>query len=204
MNFINRFFIRLTLAGACLLVTVPASAQTNKGSKVTIGDAYEWPAYSPTLNYNFRSEFPTLETPMRDLNDCPQVVGSQSSGWWTFRWGPRANPLVTAAAITPMLERMNTDFAYFRDTMGWPPDKRAKRGYRSAIYLFGSGLCTDNASNTELGGWQSAIYYQGENWPMVLASYYPVYSFDPACKYNDREFQMGGCCLCGFNGVVFL
>jgi hypothetical protein len=202
MIFINRFFLTLTLAGACLLVTVPASAQTNKGSKVTIGDAYEWPAYSPTLNYNFRSEFPTLETPMRDLNDCPQVVGSQSSGWWTFRWGPRANPLVTAAAITPMLERMNTDFAYFRDTMGWPPDKRAKRGYRSAIYLFGSGLCTDNASNTELGGWQSAIYYQGENWPMVLASYYPVYSFDPACKYNDREFQMGAMVHEGIHSIL--
>jgi hypothetical protein len=90
-----------------------------------------------------------------------------------------------------MLARLNTDFAYFRDQMGWPPDLRAKNGYRSAVYLYGSGLCTDNASNTELGGWQSAITYNGTSWPMILASYYPVYSFDPACTYSDRVSQQG-------------
>jgi hypothetical protein len=90
-----------------------------------------------------------------------------------------------------MLARMNTDFAYFRDQMGWPPDLRAKNGYRSSVYLFGSGLCTDDASNTDLGGWQSAIFYNGQNWPMVLASYYPIYSFDPACPYADRVGQQG-------------
>ena len=42
----------------------------------------------------------------------------------------------------------------------------------------GSGLCTDNASNTDLGGWQSTIHYQGQSWPMALISYYPVYCFD--------------------------
>jgi hypothetical protein len=26
---------------------------------------------------------------------------------------------------------------------------------------------------------------------MVLASYYPIYSYDPACPYSDREFQKG-------------
>ncbi len=78
-----------------------------------------------------------------------------------------------------MLARLNTDFAYFRDQLGWPPDLRAKNGYRSSVYLYGSGLCADNASNTALGGWQSAINYSGVNWPMILASYYPVYSFDP-------------------------
>ncbi len=202
MNFSVRSFLPLALAVACFSWALPAAAQTKSSSKITIGDAYEWPAYHPTLNYNFRNEFPALQAPARDLNDCPQVVGSQSSGWWTFRWGPRANPLVTAAAITPMLERMNKDFAYFRDTMGWPPDKRAKRGYRSAIYLFGSGLCTDDASNTELGGWQSAIYYQGESWPMVLASYYPVYCFDPACKYNDRDYQMGAMVHEGIHSIL--
>jgi hypothetical protein len=125
------------------------------------------------------------------LDDCPQVVGTQSDDWWCFRWGPNANSLVTSAAITPMLQRMNTDFEYFRDEMGWPPDLRAKNGYRSSVYLYGSGLCTDNASNTDLGGWQSAIYYNGISWPMVLASYYPIYSFDPACTYSDRVAQQG-------------
>lgn len=155
------------------------------------GSAYTWPAYNPTINYNFKTEFPSLPTPTNVLNDCPQVVGTQSSNWWCFRWGPNKNSLVTTNAITPMLARLNTDFAYFRDQMGWPPDLRAKNGYRSSVYLYGSGLCTDNAPNTALGGWQSAIYYNGTNWPMILASYYPVYSFDPACPYGDRVSQQG-------------
>ncbi|WP_315822655.1 hypothetical protein [Paraflavitalea speifideaquila] len=116
------------------------------------GNPFTWPSYSPTISYNFRDEFPSLPTPGNVLNDCPQVVGTQSSQWWTFRWGPNKNALVTTAAITPMLARLNTDFAYFRDQMGWPPDLRAKNGYRSAVYLYGSGLCTDNAPNTALGG----------------------------------------------------
>jgi len=182
-------------------------AFTTKNFSLTVfqsmeGDAYSWPSYSPTLNYNFRQEFPALDMPTQDLDDCPQVVGTKSSGWWTFKWGPNANTLVTEAAIIPMLERMNTDFAYFRDVMGWPPDKRAKRGYRSAIYLYGSGLCTDNAKNTDLGGWQSAISYKGESWPMVLLSYYPVYSFDPACKYSDKNSQMGACVHEGIHSVL--
>ncbi|SFF00872.1 Por secretion system C-terminal sorting domain-containing protein [Chitinophaga sp. CF118] len=157
----------------------------------TGGKAYVWPAYSPTIKYNFRDEFPSLPAPSSALNDCPQVAGTQSSQWWAFRWGPNKNSLVTTAAITPLLARMNTDFAYFRDQMGWPPDLRAKKGYFSSVYLYGSGLCTDNAPNTELGGWQSTIYYNGVSWPMVLASYYPIYSYDPACTYSDREFQKG-------------
>ncbi|HEY0610838.1 MAG TPA: T9SS type A sorting domain-containing protein [Chitinophaga sp.] len=157
----------------------------------TGGAPYTWPAYSPTIRYNFKDEFPSLPVPTQILNDCPQVVGTTSSQWWAFRWGPNKNSLVTDNAVNPLLARMNTDFAYFRDQMGWPPDLRAKRGYRSCVYLYGSGLCTDNASNTALGGWQSAIYYNGTSWPMVLASYYPIYSYDPACTFSDREFQKG-------------
>ncbi|WP_295121203.1 T9SS type A sorting domain-containing protein [uncultured Chitinophaga sp.] len=166
------------------------------------GAPYTWPAYSPNISYNFKTEFPSLPTPTNVLNDCPQVVGTQSSNWWTFRWGPTKNSLVTTAAITPMLARLNTDFAYFRDTMGWPPDLRAKNGYRSAVYLYGSGLCTDNASNTALGGWQSAIYYNNVNWPMVLASYYPVYSFDPACTFSDKVAQQGAMTHEGIHSVL--
>ncbi len=166
------------------------------------GDSYTWPEYEPTLNYNFRNEFPALDTPVIDMDDCPEVVGSQSSGWWTFRWGLDANPLVTTKAITPLLKKMNDDFAYFRDSMGWPPDKRAKHGYRSAIYLYGSGLCTDDASNTEKGGWQSSIFYNGEEWPMVLLSYYPVYCFDPDCNYSDKAYQQNACVHEGIHSVL--
>ncbi len=169
------------------------------GSSSTAGLPYSWPAYSPTLNYNFRDEFPALAEPTKDLDDCPQVVGTQSSGWWTFKWGKNARSLVTEAAITPMLERMNKDFAYFRDTLGWPPDKRAKEGYRSAIYLFGSGLtCIDNADSNALGGWQSGI----GSYACVLASYYPVYSFDPACPYPDKEGQQGAMVHEGIHSIL--
>ncbi len=163
---------------------------------------YTWQPYDPVISYNFRDEFPAITEPTQDLDDCAGVVGTQSSGWWTFKWGASANPLVTPAAITPMLNYMNQEFAYFRDVMGWPPDKRAKNGYRSAIYLYGSGLCTDNASNTALGGWQSSISYNGESWPMVLISYYPVYSFDPACTYSDRRNQMDAVVHEGIHSIL--
>lgn len=178
------------------------SSSTGSGSSSGGGDPYAWPAYNPTLNYNFRDEYPELAAPTKVLDDCPQVAGQQSSEWWTLRWGPNKNPLVTSAAITPMLQRMNEEFAYFRDIMGWPPDKRAKAGYRSAIYLYGSGLCTDSAANTDLGGWQSAIYHNGEYWPMVLLSYYPVYSFDPACTYRDKSSQQGAVVHEGIHAIL--
>ena len=155
------------------------------------GSAYNWPTYDPPIYYDFRDEFPELEMPTQDLDDCANVAGRKSSDWWTFVWGPDARSEITDAAIDPMLKRFNEDFAYFRDTMGWPPDRRVKDGYRSAIYLFGSGLCTDDADTTALGGWMGSINYQGVNYPNVLASYYPIYSFDPNCPYADREGQMG-------------
>ncbi|SHF92477.1 Por secretion system C-terminal sorting domain-containing protein [Mariniphaga anaerophila] len=169
------------------------------GDEESAAHSYNWPTYTPTLNYNFKDEFPSLEMPTEDLDDCEQVVGTQSDGWWTFKWGPNKRSLVTEAAITPMLERFNEDFAFFRDTMGWPPDKRAKDGFRSAIYLYGSGLtCIDNADSTDLGGWQSAV----GQYACVLASYYPVYSFDPSCPYNDREGQMGAMIHEGIHAVL--
>lgn len=152
------------------------------------GDPYTWPAYTPSLNYNFKERMgKTFPMPTKDLDDCSGVVGTQSSGWWTFKWGKNKRSVVTEKAITPMLERYNKDFAYFRDTMGWAPDSRIQNGYRSAIYLYGSGLCTDSEDSTALGGWQSSV----GRYPIVLASYYPVYSFDPSCPYNDRVDQMG-------------
>ena len=93
-----------------------------------LGDAYTWPSYTPTLAYNFRQEYPTLQMPTKDLPDCNEVVGAQSDGWWTFLWGPNKNSKVTPDAITPLLERMNQDFAYFRDTLGWPPRQACQRG----------------------------------------------------------------------------
>jgi chitodextrinase len=162
-----------------------AAASVTTSGTVAGGDPYTWPTYSPNITYNYKDQYGTIATPTKVLDDCSGVVGTTSSDWWCFRWGANKNSLVTSNAINPMLTRFNKDFAYFRDIMGWPPDSRALNGYRSAIYLYGSGLCTDNASNTELGGWQSAV----GAYPIVLASYYPVYSYDPACTYSDKLDQ---------------
>ena len=166
------------------------------------GDPMVWPAYNPTLNYNFKDEFPALAMPTRDLPDASPVAGTISSGWWTFKWGPKAKSLVDSTGVIPLLARMNKDFAYFRDTLGWPPDLRAKKGYRSTIYLFGSGLNTDSADSTELGGWQSAMTYGGVSYPMILASYYPIYSFSPKCTYSDKISQQGAMVHEGIHAVL--
>jgi hypothetical protein len=178
----------------CLIILV-VSASVSFAAQ---GDPYIWPAYSPTLDYNFKNENPNFQMPAKDLDGCSNIAGRQVSDWWAFYWGPNKNSLVTTAAITPLLARMNKDFAYFRDVMGWPPDQRAQKGYRSAVYLYGSGLCTDNASNTEKGGWQSSV----GGYPMVLLSYYPVYCFDPACNYSDRADQQSACVHEGIHSVL--
>lgn len=188
----------MTLSSPVLIVLMAAILVFDHTAFSNEEDPYTWPKYNPTINYNFKDENPDIKMPVKDLDDCTGVVGTQSMGWWTFKWGANKNSLITDAAITPMLERLNQEFAYFRDTMGWPPDKRVQDGYRSAVYLYGSGLCTDKASNTELGGWQSSV----NGYPIILASYYPVYSFDPSCTYNDRESQMSAMVHEGIHSIL--
>ncbi len=159
---------------------------------------YTWPPYSPTIAYDYVDEYGTLTPPSKLSKDCNSIAGSYSKDWWAFYYGTNKNALVTSAAWIPMVDRFNADFAYISDTMRWPRDSRARAGYYSAIYLFGSGLCTDSASNTELGGWQSSV----GGHPMVLASYYPVYSFDPACTYKDKTSQQGAMIHEGIHAIL--
>jgi len=154
------------------------------------GDPYAWPAYSPSLNYNYKERMGTFPMPTKDLDDkCAGVVGTQSSDWWTFKWGKNKRSVVTEKSITPLLARLNKDFTYFRDSMGWAPDSRIRAGGRSAVYLYGSATCTDEGGvdSNSLGGWQSEV----GGHPIILASYYPIYSFDPSCTYADKESQQG-------------
>jgi regulation of enolase protein 1 (concanavalin A-like superfamily) len=149
---------------------------------------YYWPAYSPTIEYDYQDEYGTINPPTQVCPDgVTGVAGTYIDGWWCFRWGANKNSLVTSAAWIPMLQRFNEDFSYITDVMRWPRDKRARNGYYSTIYLYGSSLSTDSEPNTALGGWQSSA----GGYPMVLASYYPVYSFDPSCTYGDRVAQRG-------------
>lgn len=179
-----RFLIHCAVAvGVCVAVAPVAISGAE-------GDPYVWPAYTPDLDYNFKERLGEFPMPTKDLDDkCAGVVGTQSSGWWTFKWGKNKRSVVTEKAITPMLERLNKDFAYFRDSMGWAPDSRIRAGGRSAVYLFGSGTCTDGADvdSNSLGGWQSSV----GGHPIILASYYPVYAFDPASTYADKVSQQG-------------
>ena len=178
-----------------------AGAAADQGQSA-VGEPYTWPAYGAALNYNFTKDHPEFPAPTKVLDDVTGVAGTVISGWWCFRYGSNANAVVTEAAWTPMLERMNKESAYFRDVMGWPPDKRARRGYYSTIYLFGSGLSTDQADNTAKGGWMGNVRYQGENWPMVIASYYPVHAFDPAYTADDKGYQTGGLVHEGVHAVL--
>ncbi len=169
---------------------------------------YTWPAYDPDVAYDYVNEFGIMSPPAEPLPDgTTGVAGIYASNWWSFVYGTNANSLVTANAWVPMVQRFNADFSYIADVLRWPHDLRVQNGYYSAIYLFGSGLSTDGAANTDLGGWQSATTYRGKAWPMALLSYYPVYCFDPACPYSDAVSSQGAavhegihCILAGMPG----
>lgn len=178
--------------------------------RVVPGELYEWPAYSSQLNYNYRNDYPNgVEAPTKALPENINQAGSRQYGWWNFVWGPNRNKYVTDEAIDSLLRRMDRDFGYFRDVLGWLPDKRARNGYYSTICLFGSGLTTDNAAISDRGGWQSATWHNGSSWPMVLLSYYPVACFDEKFTYdsyynsavNDAAGQQSACVHEGIHAV---
>jgi len=156
-----------------------ASSASGGAGEVPLGecDPYTFPAYEPNLDYDFRDEFADIDPSSFEVYlgcDESEVAGYRTDGWFAFIWGPNRNPDITDEDIDQMLAELNEDMAYARDVMGWPPDRLAQEGYYSNVYLYGSGLCTDNASNTETGGWQSGI----NGYPMVLLSYYPIVNHD--------------------------
>jgi len=184
---IGHYNFSLVGSGGGATMTTPMLLMVTSNSAV----AFKWPDYSPDLNYNFTNEYPAIETPTSVLDDCTGVTTTITlpDNWFCFRFGPDLNPQVTSNAWVPMLEKLDSDFRYFRDVMGWPPDKRAKRGYKSAVYLLGSGTCVGGGM-WDTGGWMGSIRYNNEDWPMGLFSYVPVSSFDPA--YWD-PWQQGAC-----------
>ena len=171
--------------------------------------SYQWPSYQPTLYYNYRDEYGEIEPPTKMLPEKVGCVGTTADGWWAVGWGKNCSMYVTDTAKKNLLAKMNEDFAYFRDEMGWPPDKRARNGYYSTVYVYGSGLSTDDADSTALGGWQSATTWQNSSWPMVFISYYPLACFDPAFKYDkyqqrsvtDQTFQQNACVHEGIHAI---
>ena len=173
------------LVCAAALASAPFSAVLLSAAE---GDAYTWPAYSPTCNYNFKAEGIEYTMPEKNYEgSCYNSrAGEAHKDWWSFVWGSNRNSLVSDVSIENLLTHFNEEFNYITDTMGWPRDKRIQDGYRSSVFLYGSMSCTGSNDNTETGGWQTYI----DGYPAVNASYYPVYSFDPSCPYSDRESQM--------------
>lgn len=117
--------------------------------------SYTWPKYEPTLNYDFRWEYPQLPAPTKGmLPENVGMVGHMEGEWWACGWGNQRtkNKYITDTAIRGLLTKMDEDFAYFRNEFGWPPDKRARNGYFSTVYIYGSGI-EGNSDYTALGGW---------------------------------------------------
>ena len=151
----------------------------------------QWPSYEG-IDYDFLQDYTMPPMPTKNMTEA--VSGEAwryDDRWFTFVQGGNANRLVkeNEAAAKAMLEQLNEDFRYLREEMGWLPDRNAMEGYRSTVYLYGSGLSTDNEPNTATGGWQGSVYWKNKEYPMLLLSYYPVYCFDPACKYNDKDYH---------------
>lgn len=167
------------------------------------GEAYTWPTYNSKLNYNFKDQGITYSKPTKDVNGSCVKKAQSANGvyhgdYWAFYHGANKNSLVSETAIKNLLTRFDTDFAYITDVMGWPRDARVKDGYYSAVYLYGSDACTGSNDPNETGGWQSYI----DGYPAVAASYYPVYSFDPACTYRDKESQMSAMIHEGIHAIL--
>ena len=153
-----------------------------------------WPSYE-NIDYDFLQDYEMPEMPQKNMTEVVKgEAWRYDDRWFTFVQGPNANDLVkeNEEAARNMLARLNDDFAFMREEMGWLPDRNAMEGYRSAIYLYGSGLSTDSEPNTATGGWQGSVYDGGKEYPMLLLSYYPVYCFDPDCKYNDIVYHTDG------------
>lgn len=169
-----------------------------------LGTPFFWEGRVPQFSHDWKQDpqynYGVYEKPTRNRDD---VSATDRSGkathwvngeWWTVCWGSNLN----AEAGDPdseevrkcaenMMKKYDDDFGYIREQMGWPPDLRARNGYRSLVYIFGSGLQQDNTSNTEKGGYQSAI----GGWPCVYASYYPFSRFrdDADKKWSDGDYQ---------------
>lgn len=179
-----------------------------------LGTPFSWEGHVPQFSHNWKNDskykYGVYEQPTKLLGD---VDATDRNGkptqwvegdWWAVCWGSNLNSTAgkydseeVKKCAENMIKKYDDDFAYIRDYMGWPPDLRARNGYKSLVYIFGSGLKKDNTANTEQGGYQSAIWYSdpktgiSANWPCVWASYLPFSRFrdDADSKWSDGDYQ---------------
>ena len=114
--------------------------------------------YTHHYQYNFRQEFPDLEMPTKNLIDTEGIAYTQNDGGH-FTWEQTKIRYHRDGYYT-YVTAQNEDFAYIRDVMGWPPDKRVK-GVSQRDLPLGSGMAFDaSTDSTQLGGWQGSIYHR--------------------------------------------
>ena len=169
-----------------------------------IGTPYSWEGRVPQFSHDWKSDADYnygVYTKPEKLHSFKKKDGTDANyyagEWWSAFWGDNLNSTVGTDSATiykaaqNMVEKYDEDFAYIRDYMGWPPDLSARKGYKSFVYVFGSGLKNDSESNTTQGGYQSSTSVDGGYYACVWASYYPFSRFrdDADSKWSDGDYQ---------------
>lgn len=172
------------------------------------GEYYDWDKETPYWSYDFRSEYPNFKQPTKTFT-FKQKNGKAAymveGEWWTVYWGDNLNTEVWGGtsgetvegdrkhAMTNAMKKFDEDYAYIRNEMGWPPDLAAREGYKSFVYVFGSGLSNDKESNTTEGGYQGYTQPANANkgYACVFASWNPMSRFrdDAKSRYSDWDYQ---------------
>jgi hypothetical protein len=167
------------------------------------GEFYDWTQNTAHFSYDFRTEYPNLEEPQkvhtfykRTADGGTAPANCYAGKWWSIFWGDNLNPEVGTdsatvyAAAKHMVEVFDENFAYLRNRMGWPPDLSARSGYKSFIYIFGSGLTNDDVDQETMGGYQSATSADGQTWACVWASWYPFSRARTDKDFGDNDWQV--------------
>lgn len=168
-----------------------------------LGTPFSWEGHVPMFSHDWKSDASynngvwTKPEKVHTIKKKDGTPANQYAGeWWSAFWGDNLNAEVggqekAMEAAKNMIAKYDDDFAYIRDYMGWPPDMSARDGYKSFVYIFGSGLANDNTSNTEKGGYQGNTRVDGKNYACVWASYYPFSRFrsDADKKWSDGDYQ---------------
>lgn len=163
------------------------------------GEYFDWDADGPYWSYDFRDEYDAIPAPTK-IHSFTQKNGKAANAvhgdWWSIFWGDNLNPKCGDATVAKKtmenaIKKYETDFAYIRDEMGWPPDINARQGWKSFVYVLGSGLSNDNTGQDEEGGWQGSEYADGRSWPCVTATWAPMARFrdDASSIYSDVAYQ---------------
>ncbi len=163
------------------------------------GEYFDWDADGPKWSYDFRDEYEAIPQPTK-IHNFTQKNGKKANevhgDWWSIFWGDNLNPKCGDATVAKKtmenaIKKYETDFAYIRDEMGWPPDINARQGWKSFVYVLGSGLSNDNTGQDEEGGWQGMEYADGRSWPCVTATWAPMARFrdNASSIYSDVAYQ---------------